>query len=122
MCLTNATLRPDRSENVTENRAVWNLALDDGGALQARAVVCALGQLGRPALPDIAGRDGFAGPWWHSGRWNHDADLAGQHPRRGRDHLRQAWQDGPQAYLGITVSGFPNFFMLYGPCSAVVTM
>jgi len=24
-------------------------------------------------------------------------------------------QDGAQAYLGITVSGFPNFFMAYGP-------
>ena len=29
--------------------------------------------------------------------------------------LQQAWQDGPRSYLGITVSGFPNFFMLYGP-------
>src|SRR5579864_6743522 len=29
--------------------------------------------------------------------------------------LQAAWQDGAQAYLGITVSGFPNFFMLYGP-------
>jgi hypothetical protein len=36
-----------------EQRAVWNLALDDGGALQASAVVCALGQPGRPALPEI---------------------------------------------------------------------
>ena len=61
-----------------EHRAVWNLTLDDGGTLQARAVVCALGQLGRPALPDIAGRDGFAGPSWHSARWNHDVDLAGR--------------------------------------------
>jgi cation diffusion facilitator CzcD-associated flavoprotein CzcO len=33
----------------------------------------------------------------------------------GGGRLRQAWQDGPQSYLGITVSGFPNFFMLYGP-------
>jgi cation diffusion facilitator CzcD-associated flavoprotein CzcO len=33
----------------------------------------------------------------------------------GGRRLQQAWQDGPQAYLGITVSGFPNFFMLYGP-------
>ncbi|HVS68355.1 MAG TPA: NAD(P)/FAD-dependent oxidoreductase, partial [Mycobacteriales bacterium] len=23
--------------------------------------------------------------------------------------------DGAEAYLGLTVSGFPNFFMLYGP-------
>jgi cation diffusion facilitator CzcD-associated flavoprotein CzcO len=35
----------------------------------------------------------------------------------GRDgvHLREAWADGAQAYLGITTSGFPNLFMLYGP-------
>ena len=30
-------------------------------------------------------------------------------------NLRDAWDDGPQAYLGITTSGFPNLFMLYGP-------
>lgn len=29
--------------------------------------------------------------------------------------LREAWADIPQAYLGITVADFPNFFMLYGP-------
>jgi cation diffusion facilitator CzcD-associated flavoprotein CzcO len=29
--------------------------------------------------------------------------------------LQQAWQDGPRSYLGIALSGFPNFFMLYGP-------
>src|SRR5215510_15650050 len=33
-----------------ESGAVWNLTLDDGGTLQATAVVCAVGQLGRPAL------------------------------------------------------------------------
>lgn len=33
---------------------------------------------------------------------------------RGQD-LHQAWKDGAQAYLGMTVAGFPNFFMLYGP-------
>ncbi len=35
----------------------------------------------------------------------------------GRDglHIEDAWSDGPLAYLGITTSGFPNLFMLYGP-------
>ena len=61
-----------------EGRAVWNLTLTDGGTLQATAIVCAVGQLGRPALPDIAGRDEFGGPWWHSACWNHDVDLAGR--------------------------------------------
>jgi cation diffusion facilitator CzcD-associated flavoprotein CzcO len=32
----------------------------------------------------------------------------------GRD-LNEAWRHGAEAYLGITVTGFPNFFMLYGP-------
>lgn len=34
--------------------------------------------------------------------------------RGGRD-LNSAWRDGAEAYLGMTVPGFPNFFMLYGP-------
>jgi len=29
--------------------------------------------------------------------------------------LDEAWQGGAEAYLGITVSGFPNLFVLYGP-------
>lgn len=35
----------------------------------------------------------------------------------GRDGslLGEEWEDGPQAYLGVTVAGFPNLFMLYGP-------
>jgi cation diffusion facilitator CzcD-associated flavoprotein CzcO len=35
----------------------------------------------------------------------------------GRDglDLNEAWRLGAQAYLGMTVPGFPNFFMLYGP-------
>nr|WP_057925857.1 alpha/beta hydrolase fold domain-containing protein [Burkholderia ambifaria] len=35
----------------------------------------------------------------------------------GRDglDLNDAWRRGAQAYLGLTVPGFPNFFMLYGP-------
>ena len=33
---------------------------------------------------------------------------------RGRD-LNAAWKEGAEAYLGISVSGFPNLFILYGP-------
>ena len=29
--------------------------------------------------------------------------------------LRERWKAGAEAYLGITVADFPNFFMLYGP-------
>ena len=34
--------------------------------------------------------------------------------RAGR-RLDAAWADGARAYRGITVAGFPNFFMMYGP-------
>jgi cation diffusion facilitator CzcD-associated flavoprotein CzcO len=36
---------------------------------------------------------------------------------RGRDglDLGELWSEGPCAYRGITVAGFPNLFMLYGP-------
>ena len=61
-----------------EARAVWDLTLTGGGTIQAGAVVSAVGQLNRPALPDIAGRDDFRGPSWHSARWDHGAGLAGQ--------------------------------------------
>jgi len=29
--------------------------------------------------------------------------------------LAQEWKDGAEAYLGLSVAGFPNFFMMYGP-------
>ncbi len=34
---------------------------------------------------------------------------------RGGLRIGDAWDDGPEAYLGCTTSGFPNLFMLYGP-------
>jgi cation diffusion facilitator CzcD-associated flavoprotein CzcO len=38
-------------------------------------------------------------------------DLVG----RGGLRLKEAWADGMGAYQGITVAGFPNYFMLLGP-------
>jgi cation diffusion facilitator CzcD-associated flavoprotein CzcO len=34
---------------------------------------------------------------------------------RGGVSLHEQWAGEPHAFLGITVPGFPNFFMLYGP-------
>jgi cation diffusion facilitator CzcD-associated flavoprotein CzcO len=36
---------------------------------------------------------------------------------RGRDgrELNEVWRDGAEAYLGTTVAGFPNLFLLIGP-------
>ncbi len=34
--------------------------------------------------------------------------------------LQQHWSGDPRAYMGITVPGFPNLFMLYGPNTNIV--
>ena len=39
--------------------------------------------------------------------------------RNGRE-LRDKWSHGPQTYLGLTVAGFPNLFMITGPGSPSV--
>jgi cation diffusion facilitator CzcD-associated flavoprotein CzcO len=36
------------------------------------------------------------------------------HGTGGRS-IHDAWGEGAQAYMGVTTSGFPNLFMLYGP-------
>ncbi len=33
----------------------------------------------------------------------------------GGRKLEEVWRPGAEAYLGVAVSGFPNFFLLYGP-------
>ncbi len=66
------------SAEFDERRATWQVRLEDGEIIRAQALVSAVGQLNRPAWPDLAGRDGFAGPSWHSARWDHGVDLAGK--------------------------------------------
>ena len=39
---------------------------------------------------------------------------------RGGRSLPQEWEDGPQTYLGLSVAGFPNLFMITGPQSPSV--
>ena len=39
--------------------------------------------------------------------------------REGKQ-LSDAWQDGPEAYLGLSVHGFPNMFIITGPGSPSV--
>jgi 4-hydroxyacetophenone monooxygenase len=47
-------------------------------AIEANAVVSAVGQLNRPLFPDIPGRESFEGPSFHSSQWDHTVDLAGK--------------------------------------------
>ena len=62
--------------------ATWTVrARDRNGAtttLSARAVISAVGQLNRPHLPVIPGKDQFSGPAFHSAEWDHSVDLRGK--------------------------------------------
>ncbi len=39
---------------------------------------------------------------------------------RGGVSLKERWSEGPKTYLGLTVAGFPNLFMITGPGSPSV--
>jgi len=59
----------------------WHLEVRDAtGAhpIVADTVVFACGQLNRPHVPDVEGLDSFAGPSWHSARWDHSVDVTGR--------------------------------------------
>ncbi len=65
-----------------EVSATWSVRTRGPGGseatLEARAVISAVGQLNRPHVPDIPGQEEFAGPSFHSARWDHTVDLAGR--------------------------------------------
>lgn len=68
-----------------------SLVTEDGTEREVELVVCATGYAAADYLAelDVSGEQGLT--------------------------LREVWQDGAHAYLGMAVPGFPNFFMLYGP-------
>jgi 4-hydroxyacetophenone monooxygenase len=56
------------------------------------------------------------GTGFHADRFLQTMRIVG---RDGRD-LHETWQDNAEAYMGITVPGFPNFYCLYGPNTNIV--
>jgi cation diffusion facilitator CzcD-associated flavoprotein CzcO len=94
-------------------RACWDDAAQrwdietTGGRLTARVLVSGGGALSDPKIPDLPGLDSFPGTMFHSARWDHAHDLAGERvavigtgasaiqfvpaiqPRVGRLHLFQ---------------------------------
>jgi cation diffusion facilitator CzcD-associated flavoprotein CzcO len=60
-----------------EDAGLWRIRTTSG-ELAAQVLISACGQLNRPTLPGIKGRDTFAGTSFHSARWDHDYDLTGK--------------------------------------------
>jgi len=57
----------------------WEVATSDGRPRRARFVVMATGCLSAANIPDIAGRDEFAGRTFHTGHWPHEGvDFSGR--------------------------------------------
>ncbi|MCE7004504.1 NAD(P)/FAD-dependent oxidoreductase [Kibdelosporangium philippinense] len=56
----------------------WHVTTTDGQKLEFDVLIPAVGQLSRPALPEIPGMETFQGTMFHSARWNHDHDLTGK--------------------------------------------
>jgi cation diffusion facilitator CzcD-associated flavoprotein CzcO len=89
-----ATLQRDNVELVTDRIAAVHpggIATADGNERALDAIVLATGFEAAEQLAPF--------------------DVRG----RGGRELNEAWRDGAEAYLGTTISGFPNLFLLVGP-------
>lgn len=60
-----------------EDAGRWAITTSQG-AWTADVLISGMGGLSEPALPDIPGRDSFAGTTFHSATWDHDHDLGGE--------------------------------------------
>ncbi|MGV0743847.1 flavin-containing monooxygenase [Mycolicibacterium sp. XJ870] len=61
-----------------EAKCKWTVTTDTGETIVADAVISAVGQLHRPKLPEIPGRQEFSGAAFHSARWDHDQEFSGR--------------------------------------------
>jgi 4-hydroxyacetophenone monooxygenase len=71
------------SAHFDEQSSTWDVDLksNTGGAprkMRVNAIVSAVGQLNRPRIPDIAGREKFKGAQVHSAVWDRKLDLTGK--------------------------------------------
>lgn len=58
-----------------DDRHVWTVRLDTGNAAECHVLVSGVGFLNVPRYPDWPGLDEFAGPKFHTARWEHQHDL-----------------------------------------------
>ena len=56
----------------------WQIERANGQTDVADVFICATGFLHKPLFPDIPGRECFAGPSFHSARWDHSVPYGGK--------------------------------------------
>jgi cation diffusion facilitator CzcD-associated flavoprotein CzcO len=61
-----------------EDAERWSIGFKDGESQEFDVVVCATGQLSRPKIPELPGRDQFAGAQFHSAEWDHQVEMTGK--------------------------------------------
>lgn len=84
-CVNKYGLRPDLRLGTEVSRAefdedagTWRIEIAGGEMVEADVLVSACGQLSRPALTRIEGAERFAGPIFHTARWDHGVDIDGK--------------------------------------------
>jgi 4-hydroxyacetophenone monooxygenase len=88
-CADEFNVRDHIRFGVTVDSAIWNedeqrwevqCRTADGAIehLSANVLVAAVGQMNRPKFPTIEGLEDFAGPVFHSARWQRDTGLVGK--------------------------------------------
>ncbi len=57
----------------------WVVETENGEVVTCTYLITAVGCLSAAQLPDIPGREDFAGPWYHTGEWPHEpVDFTGK--------------------------------------------
>jgi cation diffusion facilitator CzcD-associated flavoprotein CzcO len=69
----------------------WTVSTSDGTQVRARFVIAATGVLSVPYVPDIPGRDEFAGQAYHTGRWPAHGSRSSGRPRAVSRWSRPSW-------------------------------
>ena len=61
-----------------EEAGRWSVELAGGDRIECDVLICATGQLSRPRIPAVPGRESFAGRQFHSAEWDHGVELRGK--------------------------------------------
>ncbi|GEL24240.1 putative monooxygenase [Pseudonocardia sulfidoxydans NBRC 16205] len=56
----------------------WSIEFADGSSAVADVLVVATGFIRVPTMPDVKGIEDFAGPWFHTSKWDHSVKLEGK--------------------------------------------